>query len=512
MLTTRQRDLLHLLIHANAPVPAADLADHLHVTARQVNYDLQRVEGWLDRHDAMLSIKPGAGVRLYCPDNACDYLARALEKEPGFRLVIDQNERRQILALNLLTAPEPYILRQLETGFDTSRSTVLKDLAVVEKWLAGQGVDLERRPNYGIKVNIGEQQRRGLLARLVWDGNSFDSQLFKIDHTSGLTFSLARDAHFLPMVEQASAIVRRWEVVRCFNQIAFIETRLGGRFTDDAVLILAVVLAIQAQRIQDGHLLKVDEDIRQWLKEQSLWGIAGQVANHLSWGMSKGWSEDEIASIAMHVLAMPRNERWPGDLKLDAGFTSLIDALLTHVGQAYKMPHLESDQTLRDGVVNHVIPACLGRRFDLVLPALLSGGELDEAYRVEHDTARELSSLVHQHAGVFLPDEEVANLALLLRAAFIRARPTHQRQVIVVCPSGIATAQLLVARIKARFPRLQVMDVLSLREVHRDRVADVDLVITTVPLPPVLEGKVDVIQVHPLLLPEDIEAITHWLA
>jgi hypothetical protein len=53
--------------------------------------------------------------------------------------------------------------------------------------------------------------------------------------------------------------------------------------------------------------------------------------------------------------------------------------------------------------------------------------------------------------------------------------------------------------------------VVSLRELNQATVADSDLILTTVPLPQGLTASATVIQVHPLLMPQDIDAITQFL-
>ncbi len=512
MLTTRQRDLLQILINTETPVGAADLADRLQLSPRQVNYDLQRLDGWLTINNASLVVQQGVGVSLDCQDKVCQELQRKLDSEKGFQLVLTADERRQILAFNLLITHDPFIVAQFEQGLAASRSTVLKDLSLIEEWLAGYKVALERRPNYGIRLRVGELHRRSLIAQLIWGDAPFGNGLFKLDHTRGFAFSLAEDASLLPLVEKADAVMQGWDVTRSFTQVAFAEAQLDGRFTDDAVLYLALALAIQVQRAKQGCYVTVEPDLKEWLAEIPLWHIANHMLNRISWGDSDKWPADEIASIAMHIVAVPRNQRWPGDLELDAGFTTLIDAMMTHVGQAYEMPRLANDRTLRDGFVNHIIPACLRRRFNLWLPALAPGSVLAEDYRFEHTTAWELAKLVQSQADVTLPKDEVANMALLLRAAYIRERPSRKRRIVVVCPSGMATTQLLVARIRARFPHLEITEVLSVRELLRGNPGEIDLIISTVDLPPGYRGDVDVLRVHPLLLPEDIEALTHWLS
>jgi mannitol operon transcriptional antiterminator len=74
----------------------------------------------------------------------------------------------------------------------------------------------------------------------------------------------------------------------------------------------------------------------------------------------------------------------------------------------------------------------------------------------------------------------------------------------------MATAQLLAARLKARFPSLEILGVISLRQLSETRLSQAKLLISTVPVQP-LPGGPNVVQVHPLLLPEDVEKITQHL-
>jgi mannitol operon transcriptional antiterminator len=100
---------------------------------------------------------------------------------------------------------------------------------------------------------------------------------------------------------------------------------------------------------------------------------------------------------------------------------------------------------------------------------------------------------------------------MLMRAAYIRNR-SYLEHVIIVCPSGMATAQLLVARLGVRFPYLSSQEVVSVRDLTSAMVLSADLILTTVPLPRQYAGSPKVIKVHPLLMPEDIEAITKFLS
>ena len=511
MLTTRQRDLLRLLLAANAPQVTGDLAAQMNLTPRQVSYGLKGLDQWLAEHDATLRVTPGVGVSLDCPTDQQHALLKDLSTESDIQLVLSLEQRQQLLALMLIVATEPFILFQLQQLAQVSRTTITKDLDAVEVWLDGRSLTLERRPNYGISVTGSEQKRRQALAALVWGENPFGSPLIELDHTQGVVFSMVNDANLLPLVQRTGEIVRRWDTQRTFSMVAYAEAQLDGRFTDDAVLHLALSFAIQTSRVQQGQTVRNDSGAIEELRQFTVWPVAQRLAHRLAWH-GPTWPDAEIANLAMYLLAAPRNDRWPGDLQLNDAFAALLEAIMTTVAEAYERPGLAHDRTLRDGMATHIVPAYFRQRFGIWMPATLPAAELPPRYAFELVLAQRVITLTETHTAVSFPEIEASTLALLLRAAHIRNRPNQEHNVIVVCPSGMATAQLLVARLTACFPRLGQLKVLSLRELSHQHLSATDIIITTVPLPAAIHSRTTVIKVHPLLLPEDIEAITQWLA
>lgn len=510
-LTTRQRDLLQLLLDAKAPLGTADLAAEMQLTPRQVNYGLKGLKRWLAQREIMLKMTPGVGIEIDCLPEQASSLSNELASVASFELVLSAEQRQQLLAFVLLAADEPFILYQLQQLTQVSRTTILKDLDALEGWIETHDLKLERRPNYGFSLAGAEGARREALAALAWGAAPFGQPLTSMTHGQGLQFSLTQDAELLPLLKQVNAILCQWDMQRTFGQVAYAEAQLGGRFTDDAVLYLALIFAIQLWSVKRKNTLNIPCETIADLRTLPTWQVAEQVSQHLAWNTSAHWPESEIASLAMHILAAPRNERWPGDLETDVKFGKLVDTLLEHIAEAYQMPSLIDDKTLHDGIVTQIVPACFRQRFGLWMPPPLPATTLSDKYSAEHLLAHQLSSEIEAQTGVVLPESEINNVALLLRAAYIRIQPSREHQVIVVCPSGMATAQLLVARLKARFPRIESFEVLSVRDLSQNKLAAADLLITTTTLPEAISSIVKVIRVHPLLLAEDIEAITQWL-
>jgi mannitol operon transcriptional antiterminator len=173
---------------------------------------------------------------------------------------------------------------------------------------------------------------------------------------------------------------------------------------------------------------------------------------------------------------------------------------------------MSNDLVLRDGLTNHIIPACLRQKFNIWMPFPYPDYTLSDKYTYEVESAEQLSEFIKRRTTYQLPKAEINNIAALLRAARIRLQPHLFRQVLVVCPGGMATAQLLQSRLEARFPRLGPLKVISMRELSEENIEPADLIISTFPLSDSIMRKIKVIQVHPLLLAEDVEAITRLLS
>lgn len=270
--------------------------------------------------------------------------------------------------------------------------------------------------------------------------------------------------------------------------------------------------ALQQQRIQTGQFASIDAATLEWAQAQAEWPVAAQLAAELWPALPEATRSGEAAALAMQLAAGARDEPWQSMAGVAAEFAPLIVRLLARVAAAYRVPELAGDPLLRHGLEAHVLPAYVRQRFGLWSPPNDSSDLHSERYTVERTVAAQLAADVEVATGQPLPAAVYEDLILLLRAAIVRARPERARHILVVCPSGMATTQLLVARLRARFPRLGTFEVLPMREITTSRVAQADLIISTVPLTLPDDAYIDVIQVHPMLRPDDIVRLTQWMA
>lgn len=511
--TTRQREILKIILDVKRPIGSVELARLLRITPRQVNYSIKGVKVWLKQHGQDLNVLPGVGFSVNLTADQIQALVQKINVHSNVQIVLSVSQRQQLLALFLLTRIEPVILAQLEQISNVSRMTILKDLDEIEGWLEGQNISLVRKPHFGIQVSGAEHDCQQALAELLWGETLFSNDpVTRITHSEGLIFNLQEDARLLPLVATIGIYLSTLHLRRTIGLVAKAEEQWGGRFTDDAVLHLALVLAILSSRIQSGYHLTVEPELIESLQTAKMWPVASYVARRLGRESSATWQPGDIAGVAMEMMAAPRNDAFPGDLEGESDFAVLIERLMAHISQIFGISKIKHDHTLQTGLLNNIVPACFRQRFHLWFPVALNNAGLPEKYEKEHAIAQEVSTLVYEFTGVKLPKSEINNLVVLLRAAFIRNRSYRFDRVIVICPSGMATAQLLVARLHARFPNLSNLEVISLRDLTPTLISSADLLLTTVPLPRQYANNPKVIQVHPLLMPEDIETITQFLS
>jgi mannitol operon transcriptional antiterminator len=511
-LTTIQRDLLCQLLLADEPASAAALGQELRLSAHQVHYGLREIRSWLGRQQIDLRHTRGVGIQLVGSPERKRALLHELTSQASFQLILSAGQRQQLLGFQLLTTWGPHILSQFQEDLGVSRATVLKDLEAIEPWLGHFQLAVARRQHRGFWIDGAELARRQALAALLWGDVPFDRPLMALRPGQGLAFALAQDATLLPLAGAVNRLLAELELGRAEASVEQAERALGGRFTEEAVSDLALAIALQRQRVRQGQHVAWSASEQSWIQAQDPWPVADELGASLWPDLRPDRQSAENAALAVLLLARPRDEPWRRATGADRTFPALIERQLGEIASAYATPGLARDQQLRDGLEALLLPACVRRRFELWMPRRAIGAIQGERYSLEREVAARVAAAVAAATGMELPQDAKDELALLLRAAVVRARPERSRRVIVVCPSGMATTQLLVARLRTRLPRLGTFEVVPMRALSAERVAEADLIISTVPLSLPDDLPIPVVQVHPMLKSEDITALSQLLS
>jgi hypothetical protein len=100
---------------------------------------------------------------------------------------------------------------------------------------------------------------------------------------------------------------------------------------------------------------------------------------------------------------------------------------------------------------------------------------------------------------------------MYLAGSLERHRLRPKVRVTVVCPAGMATAWILVSRLVAEFPQIEVIRVVSKSAFETEPGEEPDLVVSTIPLDDLPEATT-LIVVSPLLREADVRRLGRVLS
>jgi len=100
---------------------------------------------------------------------------------------------------------------------------------------------------------------------------------------------------------------------------------------------------------------------------------------------------------------------------------------------------------------------------------------------------------------------------MYLAGSLERHRLRPKVRVTVVCPAGMATAWILVSRLVAEFPQIEVIRVVSKAGFETEPGEEPDLVVSTIPLAEPQQAPLSIV-VSPLLREGDVRRLGRLLA
>lgn len=472
----------------------ADLAADLGLSQRIVRYRLGPAENYLASFGATLERRRGAGIMVVADEQTRHAILDDLDSRDDTPRVYAPEERARLMIAGLLWAsPGLTSLDDLHVELGVSKTSARRDLQLCEPWLERNGVPVVRRPGRGVGC-VGSERRvrqvmvqllleavpAGLIQSYVRGGDDGREAL-----AARVPVGLRERLDALPIAE-VSGVLR--------------ESPLAGSLsTGQGEVVFALYLAVSVARVRQGHAVETETGLQRSVMEHPVAESIGAIVPGLEGLLDAPFEAAEIGAITEYWLGLDTATDAAPVVTLDAG---LVDGLLE---TAAKRLHgaLADDPELRAGLAAHLERLVVRIRHGLpVHNPLLQ--EVRTRYPEVHAVAGELGAQIEAELGSSIVEDEVGFLTMYLSGAMERARLQPRRRVAVVCPSGMATAWVLVSRIQAEFPEFDLVEVLSEGGYEALDHDEIDLVISTVP---VREAFAPVVVVSPLLSAGDVKAV-----
>ena len=490
-LDSRQAGLTRLLLAEARPATLEMLAQQLSLSTRVVRYNLPPVEGYL--RDAGLAVVKRRGVGIWVTGDA-DQRRRvltALDPAASPRVLTGEDRRQCALVALLESAPRAVALADLEADLGASRPTVRRDVRATESWLEEHHLHLQRAPGVGIAVRGSEIEIRKALLALVLETLSTDALSDAMEQPS-----LARGGFASTVHEYA----RRLDLAT-YRRI--LSEQLVGRDEDSGMaMIETLFVAIVARRVRTGHHAEFHSGQLRSLVDHPVADAAARIADVIGHAPGVSLTDGDVASITEFILGFL--ELVQADLPAEPDDGVLIEHLVALAAKRLH-PSLAEDDQLRRNLAEHLRRLRVRLRYGLPITNPLDA-EVRERYPDVHAAATEVVAELAASGEVAMPSEEVGFLTMYLAGSLERHRLRKKVRVTVVCPAGMATAWILVSRLAAEFPQVEVTRVVS-KTAFESKVdaGSMDVVVSTVPLEEPLAGQT--IVVSPLLRDRDVRRL-----
>lgn len=498
---SRCTKILIELINSKCPLSIKKLSDRLNVSTRTIQHDLDKIDDFLMTCQLpKLDRKPGFGISIHFSMCELKALKTKVANLNNYEFTLSAEERQQYIATRLIKNKGFTTIQQLANDLLVSRSTVMLDLKDLKKKLERSNVKVISKTHFGIKIGGDERNIRRVLINMVsgpWNQQVTQNYRF-LDHIDlGLNKGIKNlfvdiDINFIE---------------RC---VCSAEQQLDLLFSDAAYKGIVLHICMAIQRIRNGKDIVFSTNEISAIKNSKEFAVAANLANMLARKFHIKVPQDEIGYITVHFLGAS-SIRSEGRQK-DSEYEILTLSVIGIMSQLTKK-NLSIDSVLYNGLIAHIGPAIYRMKHEIQLDNPLYD-EVKKSYPGLFALAKQAVLPVEKYAGEKMSANEVSYFVLLFAAALERYKSAlvekHIKKVLIVCSTGIGSAQILSTRIQSIFQVniLQCIGVHSLRTYLRTHKHHIDLIISTIPLPVSL---IKSIVVNPLLEGNDVIRLEKYL-
>ncbi|MBA4493977.1 BglG family transcription antiterminator [Paenactinomyces guangxiensis] len=488
MLSSRQLELLRILMQSEKEVTSHKLANIFQITSRTVRNDIKEISEALLKNGAKIVALRGKGYQLEILDynSFRSFLQEIALSYSKMEAVPTEPKERVNYIIKRLLLSEGYIkLETLAEELFVSESTIKNDLKEVRSIMSNYELELDKRPNYGLKITGNEIKLRYCMAEHVFNSSHKAPSLLPDDELEAIR----------------SIILKHTNAA-------------GIQLSDIGVNNLVIHIAIACKRVLSQNYVSIYEEDLHHIMNQKEYQVSERIVNDIKCSLNVPFPDAEIAYITIHLLGtktIAYRSREDASLSalIDHDIYSLTQKLLAEV-ERYLNLGIQNDKELIFGLSLHLKPAINRHYYQMNIRNPLLA-EIKQKYPIAFDAGVIMGKTLDNILGISINEDEIGYLALHVEAALERIRSkSGSKRCVIVCATGVASSQLLYYKLKATFgSRLDIIDTLNAHDLQNYPLDTLDFVISTIPIKTPLS--IPVIDVNTIITGQDIHRIENML-
>ncbi|WP_339284630.1 BglG family transcription antiterminator [Oceanobacillus sp. FSL K6-3682] len=475
-LTTRQKKLLSLMLSEKEFKTIKSYASVMRISERTIYNDLEIMRNFLEENNAKLLKKPGTGVKIQINHKEKFRILHHINVFKDKIVPLSTNERKIDILKQLLLSEKTTSLQKLSEKYLVSKSSIVNDLDEIEVWVRKYSIKLIR-DRKGTKIIGDEKNKRKAIAEII-------IRSLNCDFTDDEEFPQTRIE--IGIFKGLSSMFNTSEVIIVEEIIGEAEKKLNYYITEPYYTNLITHVLISISRIKSGYKIDKILSYGKCSNKSKTYLAARFIAKKTTEKLFIDIPENEIIYIHQFILSCGINK----DMK-HADLSELISTIDkdTHfvvkemIALSSKIVNIDlsSDKELYLGLLMHVKPMLNRLHYSIhIRNPLLS--DIKEQYSGTFAMTLLASSAIENNLGLRVNEDEIGYLTAYFQAAIERRMTV--KNVIVVCPDGIGTSELIANRIKRYLPQFNVKATMSLAALENleNGNENIDFIISTVPI------------------------------
>ncbi|RCW17546.1 transcription antiterminator BglG [Streptococcus gallolyticus] len=443
--------ILNRLINSEIPLSVRYLSSEFEVSERTIRNEIGTINEWLIEYQ-LPPVKSiySRGMHLTLTNSQIRKI-RELEKSKSEFKYLTREERILDLILAIAFGKEPVFLNQKEEVYQVSKSSIDEDIRQVRRHLEDYHVKVVSIPKQGLQFQAKEQFIRAMLFSIISTILLSDDQGKK-----KIVFNYLSHGQLTYLDEIYSNFISNLEVSHY-------------RINFNLLVYIWIV------RIQEGNYISESEEDEGFVQQNNkVYRYINAVLNQL--GVEVNLEEERYIYFLLNTLNREDDYRPINWLDLQLLIMQLIQYVETETG----IPFSKKEVQLQEALYNHMISMVERIKNGLQLVNPLRD-KIKQTYGVVYKVVESYLKTNESEFGGSITEDEIAFLTIHFSTALseINQNNKYWYRAIVICNHGIATGRLLAENLKEYF-NIEVLAVLSSREINLVKKFDVDLVFSTV--------------------------------
>lgn len=458
-------------------INSIELADMLGVSSRTVKRDLKEISEILKDNGAEVEAT-NQGYRLII--NEDELFSQFIDENISSSAEVSGKKSDKVNGILELLLSNLYINQdEIADELYISRSSINKVMMDVKNILSEYKITIQNKPHYGYILEGNEIDIRNCMVRFLTQRKE-DNSILISNRLVGF-----KEEDYYNLLEEIKNIFKDLKI----------------RKNDIEINYITRYIVISIFRVKYNCEIVLDDNINISL-DNSVISASKTIAKKIKERFKVEFTFEDILYIS-YIIGNNHIEIKELD---DSGIS--VEQMVIHAIDKIKNEYdidFFRDGTLLKGLINHLYTSysryCLNVTLDNPLINLIKSKYI-EAYNY----SILFSKVFKEEYGISMTEEDIGYIALHFAASLERYIMNNSLKAIIVCSSGVGTAELLKTRITKKFQNIAIKGVYPAYILDSLELSDIDLIISTVNLEGVNLEK-EVINVSPLLTDEDEEKI-----